>query len=78
MKATPGFVVLFIQDTGKGMSESFMKNQLFKPFESTKGLTGMGIGAYQSREYIKKMGGTIDVTSQEGIGSCFSVKIPTS
>ncbi|UZE94374.1 XrtA/PEP-CTERM system histidine kinase PrsK [Alkalimarinus alittae] len=78
VKATPGFVVLFIQDTGKGMSERFIKNQLFKPFESTKGLKGMGIGAYQSREYIKKLGGTIDVTSQEGIGSCFSVKIPTS
>lgn len=78
VKTSPGFVVLFIQDTGKGMSESFIKHQLFKPFESTKGLTGMGIGAYQSREYIKKLGGTIDVTSQEGIGSCFTVKIPTS
>ncbi|MFD2228553.1 XrtA/PEP-CTERM system histidine kinase PrsK [Alkalimarinus sediminis] len=77
VKTTPGFVVLFIQDTGIGMSEEFIKHQLFKPFESTKGLRGMGIGAYQSREYIKKLGGTIDVTSQEGIGSCFSVKIPT-
>ena len=77
VKTTPGFVVLFIQDTGIGMSEEFIKHHLFKPFESTKGLTGMGIGAYQSREYIKKLGGTIDVTSQEGIGSCFSVKLPT-
>jgi len=77
VKTSPGFAVLFIQDTGSGMSEEFIKNQLFKPFESTKGLTGMGIGAYQSREYIKKMGGSIDVTSQLSIGSCFSVKIPT-
>lgn len=78
VKTSPGFAVLFIQDTGCGMSEEFIKNQLFKPFESTKGLTGMGIGAYQSREYIKKMGGSIDVTSELNIGSCFSVKIPTA
>ncbi|WP_250658207.1 XrtA/PEP-CTERM system histidine kinase PrsK [Alkalimarinus coralli] len=78
VKTSPGFAVLFIQDTGIGMSEDFIKNQLFKPFESTKGLTGMGIGAYQSREYIKKIGGSLDVTSQQGIGSCFSVKIPTA
>ena len=77
VKTSPGFAVLFIQDTGSGMSEDFIKNNLFKPFESTKGLTGMGIGAYQSREYIKKMGGVIDVTSQLGVGSCFTVKIPT-
>jgi signal transduction histidine kinase len=58
------------------MTEEFISDQLFKPFESTKGLTGMGIGAYQAREYIRKIGGSIDVTSEPGIGSCFSVRIP--
>lgn len=58
------------------MTEDFISDQLFKPFESTKGLTGMGIGAYQAREYIQKLGGNIDVTSEPGIGSCFSVRIP--
>jgi signal transduction histidine kinase len=58
------------------MTEDFIRAQLFKPFESTKGLTGMGIGAYQAREYIQRLSGSIDVTSEPGIGSCFSVRIP--
>jgi len=76
VKIAKGNVVLFIQDTGTGMTKEFISSQLFKPFESTKGLTGMGIGAYQAREYIRKIGGNIDVTSEPGVGSCFSVKIP--
>ena len=75
-KAAADCVYIFIQDNGTGMSESFIKNQLFKPFESTKGLTGMGLGVYQSREYLRKIGGTINVTSQLGIGTCFTLKIP--
>jgi len=76
LKTAKGKVVLFIQDTGTGMTEEFIRTQLFKPFESTKGLTGMGIGAYQAREYIQELGGSIDVTSEPGVGSCFSVRIP--
>lgn len=76
LKIATGNVVLFIQDSGCGMSEDFISNRLFKPFESTKGLTGMGIGAYQAREYLQKLGGTIDATSEPGVGSCFSVRIP--
>lgn len=76
LKIARGNVVLFIQDTGSGMTEEFINGQLFKPFASTKGLTGMGIGAYQAREYIQKLGGNIDVTSEPGIGSCFSVRVP--
>lgn len=76
LKIARGNVVLFIQDTGTGMTEEFISSQLFKPFASTKGLTGMGIGAYQAREYIRKLGGNIDVTSEPGLGSCFSVRIP--
>ncbi|WP_372956790.1 XrtA/PEP-CTERM system histidine kinase PrsK [Marinobacter sp.] len=77
LKASSDHVVLFIQDTGTGMNEEFIRMQLFKPFESTKGLTGMGIGAYQAREYIRQLGGNIDVTSEPGMGSCFSVLLPT-
>lgn len=76
LKNARGNVVLFIQDTGSGMTEEFISSRLFKPFESTKGLTGMGIGAYQAREYVQKLGGNIDVTSEPGVGSCFSVRIP--
>jgi putative PEP-CTERM system histidine kinase len=75
-KQTSDHIFLFIQDNGIGMSEEFIHNQLFKPFESTKGLTGMGIGVYQSREYLRKLGGTISVTSQLDVGTCFTLKIP--
>lgn len=76
LKIARGNVVLFIQDTGSGMTQEFINDRLFQPFESTKGLTGMGIGAYQAREYIQKLGGTIDATSEPGVGSCFSIRIP--
>ena len=76
LKIARGNAVLFIQDTGTGMTKEFISSQLFKPFESTKGLTGMGIGAYQAREYIRKIGGNIDVTSEPDIGTCFSIRIP--
>ena len=76
LKASADYGVLFIQDTGQGMSESFIRDSLFKPFESTKGLTGMGIGAYQAQEYVKQIGGIMDVTSEPGLGSCFTIRLP--
>ncbi|MDI9245560.1 XrtA/PEP-CTERM system histidine kinase PrsK [Marinobacter sp. CHS3-4] len=76
LKTAKDNVVLFIQDTGAGMTEEFIESRLFKPFESTKGLTGMGIGAYQAREYVRNVGGNIDVTSEPGVGSCFSIRFP--
>ena len=75
-KQTDEHIFIFIQDSGSGMSDDFIQKQLFKPFESTKGLTGMGIGVYQSREYLRKLGGTVSVTSELGIGTCFTLKIP--
>ncbi|MBW0146419.1 XrtA/PEP-CTERM system histidine kinase PrsK [Marinobacter arenosus] len=75
-KISKGNVVLFIQDSGCGMTEEFINYQLFKPFESTKGLAGMGIGAFQAQEYMQKLGGHIDVTSEPGVGSCFSLRFP--
>lgn len=76
LKTAPGTAVLFIQDSGSGMTEEFIRTRLFKPFESTKGLTGMGIGAYQAKEYIRELGGDLDVTSEPDVGSCFSIKLP--
>ncbi len=76
-KTAPGYAYIFIQDSGVGMSEDFIEKHLFKPFESTKGLTGMGIGVYQSRDYLKRLGGSISVTSELNVGTCFTLKIPT-
>jgi putative PEP-CTERM system histidine kinase len=69
-------VKVCISDSGSGMSEDFVRERLFKPFESTKGLTGMGIGAFESREYVRQLGGDISVTSEPGLGSCFSITLP--
>ena len=76
LKTARDNVVIFIQDTGEGMTEEFIESYLFKPFESTKGLTGMGIGAFQAREYVRNVGGNIDVTSEPGLGSCFTIRFP--
>lgn len=69
--------VVEIEDDGVGMTEDFIKGRLFKPFESTKGLTGMGIGAFESRELVRKLGGNIYVSSTEGVGSCFRIVLPS-
>ena len=60
----------------KTITHDMRANILFKPFETTKGLTGMGIGAYESREYVRALGGDLTVSSQSGIGSLFVFKIP--
>lgn len=65
---------IIIQDNGAGMDWDFIHHRLFKAFESTK--SGMGIGAYLSREYINELGGTLDVYSQPDQGSTFTVKLP--
>lgn len=70
--------VVEIEDDGAGMDKAFITSRLFKPFDSTKGLTGMGIGAFESREYVRKLGGDIQVTSSPGKGSTFRVSIPLS
>lgn len=70
-------VLIKVQDEGHGMTPEFIRDGLFKPFVSTKS-TGMGIGAYESREYINELGGSMDVTSAPGVGTTFSVKIPVA
>lgn len=72
-----GAAVVAISDSGCGMSEQFMSTRLFKPFESTK-TTGMGIGTYEARQYIREIGGKIEVESREGAGTTFRVVLPTA
>jgi putative PEP-CTERM system histidine kinase len=69
---------LEIRDTGHGMDADFIQNRLFKPFDTTKGNAGMGIGMYESRELIRHIGGEIYVQSEPGKGSTISLHIPVS
>lgn len=66
---------VIIGDTGIGMSSEFIKNKLFKPFQSTKE-NGMGIGTYESAQYIKELGGCIEVDSNLNRGTTISIFLP--
>ncbi len=65
-----------ISDNGHGMSREFVSERLFKPFDSTKGVTGMGVGVYQSREYVRSLSGEMLVESEPGKGTTFSINLP--
>ena len=67
-----------IRDNGEGMSESFIRDRLFKPFETTKGNAGMGIGAYDARNYLESIGGSLAVESAEGQGTVFTLSVPSN
>lgn len=69
------FVVLEVGDSGVGMSAEFVRDRLFKPFETTKA-SGMGIGAYESAQYLVSLGGRIDVESAPGVGTCVRARLP--
>jgi len=74
-KSRDGFVVN-IEDNGPGMSQEFIDTRLFKAFDTTKGLTGMGIGVFESREYIRSIGGDILVSSQPNKLTRFQIVLP--
>ncbi|MBL4711823.1 MAG: PEP-CTERM system histidine kinase PrsK [Gammaproteobacteria bacterium] len=65
-----------IQDTGHGMSDDFIRNRLFTPFDTTKGNAGMGIGMYESREFIRHLGGDISVKSKPEKGTIIILQVP--
>jgi signal transduction histidine kinase len=67
--------VISVADTGKGMSEEFVSERLFRPFATTK-KKGIGLGLYSCRDIIEQHGGRIDVSSQVGAGTEFRVIIP--
>jgi len=76
VKTAGGMVVISIVDTGCGMSQEFIRDRLFRPFDSTKGSQSMGIGAYQARDYASALGGRLDVRSAVGEGTTFILRLP--
>ncbi len=69
-----------ITDTGIGMSEDFIRH-IFEPFAQEKVdarsvLAGTGLGMSIVKSLVEKMGGTISVSSREGVGSTFLITIP--
>ncbi len=74
-RTVDGEMRLEVQDNGRGMSEEFIRDRLFRAFESTKE-HGMGIGTFESREYVRELGGALEVRSREGSGTTFLIRLP--
>lgn len=68
-------VTVQVTDNGHGMSPEFVRERLFRPFQTTKS-TGMGIGAYESFQYLKELGGSIIVRSEQGLGTEVTMQLP--
>ncbi len=64
-----------VSDNGCGMSDSFIRERLFRPFVSTKE-TGMGIGVFESANYLKDIGGALRVVSRLNVGTTFTIQLP--
>lgn len=74
---TPGdYIRISIQDSGRGISKEDINN-IFDPFFTTKE-DGNGLGLSVSYSIVKKHGGTIEVSSDRGKGTCFDVYLPAS
>jgi hypothetical protein len=70
-----GKIAFTVADNGRGMSREFLEKELFQLFSTTKE-SGFGIGLYQSRKIVEAHGGTMEVDSEEGKGSTFTVVLP--
>ena len=70
-----GQALIEVGDTGLGMTPEFVRDRLFKPFQTTK-KAGMGIGAYESFQYVQELGGKITVDSQVNEGTIVTMLLP--
>jgi hypothetical protein len=76
-RADAGWAVLAVTDTGRGMSTDFVRDRLFRMFQTTKP-RGLGIGLYQCRHIVRALGGELTAESQEGVGTRMTVRLPAA
>jgi len=69
------YALVKVGDNGQGMTPEFLRERLFKPFQTTK-QAGMGIGAYESFQYVHELGGKISVDSAIDIGTQVDLLLP--
>ena len=74
-RAVGNSAIIEVEDNGPGMDVEFVRQKLFRPFFSTRS-TGFGIGAYQIREYVRSMGGHLEVHTAPGKGTTMQVSLP--
>jgi putative PEP-CTERM system histidine kinase len=75
LSAQANGVRITVTDQGPGMSQEFINERLFRPFKTTKQL-GFGMGAYQARETVRKLGGEFEVLSTVGQGTRVVISLP--
>jgi signal transduction histidine kinase len=78
LRRTGQRAVIEVRDTGTGMDPEFIRHRLFRPFDTTKGERGMGIGAYEARKLVVQCGGKVEVDSSPGTGTKFTINLPLS
>ena len=76
LRRNAGHAEIQVVDNGSGMDAAFVRQRLFRPFDSTKGSQGMGIGAFQTREFVRMSGGDVHVESTPGSGTRFLISLP--
>lgn len=69
------YVLLSITDTGTGMSQD-IRQKIFDPFFTTKGKNGTGLGMSQVYGFVQQSGGSVQVYSEPGHGTCISIYFP--
>jgi signal transduction histidine kinase len=74
-RAVGNSALIEVEDDGPGMDVEFVRKKLFRPFISTRS-TGFGLGAYQIRDYVRSMGGHLEVCSEPGKGTTMQVFLP--
>ncbi len=70
-----GRLTIDIVDEGIGMDADFIRDQLFRPFRTSKH-QGSGIGVYQARELLRRAGGDLLVTSSPNSGTTMQMRLP--
>ena len=76
LSADDGHCHISVRDDGPGMDAQFVRDRLFKPFDTTKGSRGMGIGAYQARAYVQQLNGSLEVQTSPGNGTTLLITVP--
>jgi putative PEP-CTERM system histidine kinase len=72
-----GRAEIAVGDNGDGMTPAFVEERLFRPFQSTK-KKGLGIGLFQCRAIVQAHGGAIQVASEPGKGTTFTITLPVT
>ncbi len=66
---------LIVEDDGCGMEPEFLRERLSRPFQTTKA-SGMGIGLFETRQYLNEIGGSLHFDSEPGRGTRVTIELP--